>query len=430
MSQPQSDALVIGAGIAGLTTANILAEAGLRVAVLEARDRVGGRILTQRVADQAVELGAEFIHGHPPELWTVLKEAGLSAYERGGHQFCFDDEHLHQCDDSFSRSFHLLEGLENFTGPDISFAAYLDRRHASPEERESILGYIEGFNAADRRDISILALGMQQKAEDSIDGDRIFCLHGGYDQLPQYLAERLAEQKGTIHLHTPVREVRWQPNQVEVITETGSFTAPRAVITLPLGVLQRDGVAIIPKPDSILAAASRMRMGQACRFTLLFRDPFWKHIAGHTDLINMSFLFSFGETPRVWWTTHPEHSSSITGWAGGPSSAALTRLSLDELTHQACSTLARIFGLGYSELRRLLIGCYTHNWQNDPFFRGAYSYVAVGGIDAPSELSQPVANTLFFAGEHTDTTGHWGTVHAAMRSGQRAASQIQEIRSN
>jgi monoamine oxidase len=65
-----------------------------------------------------------------------------------------------------------------------------------------------------------------------------------------------------------------------------------------------------------------------------------------------------------------------------------------------------------------------HDWQADPFARGAYSYVPAGAADASLHLSYPVDGTLFFAGEHTDTSGHWGTVHAALRSGLRAAEQL------
>jgi monoamine oxidase len=69
-------------------------------------------------------------------------------------------------------------------------------------------------------------------------------------------------------------------------------------------------------------------------------------------------------------------------------------------------------------------GCYTHDWQHNRFALGAYSYVATGGLDASRQMTEPVAETLFFAGEHTDTSGHWGTVHAAMRSGLRAAEHV------
>ena len=71
-----------------------------------------------------------------------------------------------------------------------------------------------------------------------------------------------------------------------------------------------------------------------------------------------------------------------------------------------------------------MLGCSTHNWQADPNALGAYSYIGVGGLDAPERLTEPVAETLYFAGEHTDTTAQWGTVHAAMRSGLRAAQQV------
>ena len=140
----------------------------------------------------------------------------------------------------------------------------------------------------------------------------------------------------------------------------------------------------------------------------------------------MSFLFSFSEMPPVWWTPHPEASNSITGWVGGPRSEALAGMGAEELGLHASSALARIFGLEQDHIHGLLFGCYTHDWHHDAFSGGAYSYVAAGGLDASRRMSEPVAKTLYFAGEHTDITGHWGTVHAAMRSGLRAAAQILE----
>src|ERR1700730_19155735 len=91
------DVVVIGAGMAGLTAARALAEAGLKVLVVEAQDRIGGRIWTRHVGEEAIELGAEFIHGRPPELWALIDEAGLETYERGGSQGCFDDAALRDC---------------------------------------------------------------------------------------------------------------------------------------------------------------------------------------------------------------------------------------------------------------------------------------------------------------------------------------------
>jgi monoamine oxidase len=418
------DVVVVGAGMAGLTAARRLAEAGLKVLVVEAQDRIGGRIWTRHVGDEAIELGAEFIHGRPPELWALIDEAGLETYERGGAQVCFEDGTLSDCGGEMGKLFEPLEKLEVFTGPDLSFAEYLDREKIPAEERSQIVGYVEGFNAADHRLISVASLGAQQKAEDATGSDHNYRLRGGYDQLPRYLSEKIAELGGKVLTGTPVKEIRWRRDRVELISDLWNFRAPQAVLTLPLAVLQSGSVKIVPPPDQVLEAAERLRMGQVRRFTLRFSERFWEHLSPQPALSEMSFLFAFMEMPPVWWTPHPEESCTITGWVGGPRSAALTGLDPAALGRKACATLARIFGLKKEKVHALMQGCYTHDWQHDRFTLGAYSYVATGGLDASKQMTEPVADTLFFAGEHTDITGHWGTVHAAMRSGLRAAEQI------
>lgn len=424
MSGSANDVLIIGAGMAGLTSARTLAESGLRVLVLEAQDRIGGRILTRRIGDEVVELGAEFVHGHPPELWDLVKEAGLTVRERDGSQVCFEGGALKRCGEEIDEVSQPLEELKDFRGEDISFAEYISRKRLSDEERTEIIGYVEGFNAADHRQMSTAALAFQQKAEDAIESDRLYHLVGGYDQLPQYLASRIAEAGGEIKLNEAVQQVRWQPGHVEAVTSDASFTARRAILAVPLGILQSSRISITPQPEATLAAAAQLRMGNVRRFTLLFRERFWHGLAPQPALADLSFLFAFDQMPPVWWTPRPEPGNILTGWVGGPRSAALEARDADELGRTACATLAHIFSLPAEQIQHQLLGCYTHDWQNDPFTLGAYSYVATGGLDASRKMTEPLSSTLYFAGEHTDITGHWGTVHAAMRSGLRAAAQI------
>jgi monoamine oxidase len=424
MTQDSQDVIVVGAGMAGLTAARALAEAGLKVLVIEAQDRIGGRIWTKHIGDEAIELGAEFVHGRPPELWALIDEAGVEAYERVGAQVCFEDGVLRDCGHEMEDVFDPLEELENFTGPDMSFAEYLDREQIPLEDRPAITGYVEGFNAADHREISVISLGAQQKAEDEIGSDHNYHIRGGYDQLPEFLARRLEALGGRVSMGDPVREIRWQQGRVEIATASGTFTAAKAIVTLPLGVLQSGNVRFSPQPGSILDAAGLLRMGHARRFTLLFRERFWETLEPQPALEELSFLFAFSEMPPVWWTPHPQRSNTITGWVGGPRSAALAPFDQRQLAQRACASLARIFRLDESKIADLIEGCYSHNWLEDPYTRGAYSYVAAGGMNASRRMSEPVANTLFFAGEHTDVTGHWGTVHAAMRSGLRAVEQV------
>jgi len=224
---------------------------------------------------------------------------------------------------------------------------------------------------------------------------------------------------------------RWSAGEVTLETSSGVFRAARCVVTLPLGVLQRvnrdGGVRLEPEPVAI-THARRLAMGSAERFTMIFREPWWER-SKRVDakaLRTLSFLFTFRRLPPVWWTPHPEPQAlpTLTGWAGGPRAAKLIGRDADELGAQACAELAEVFGLPAQQVRNALLTTHKHDWELDPFACGAYSYVPAGALDAPAAMAEPEAGTLFFAGEHTDTTANWGTVHAALGTGLRVAQQV------
>ena len=420
------DVLVLGAGIAGLVCARMLAETGQRVCLVEATGRVGGRILTHRIGNQVVELGAEFVHGRPPELIALIAEAGLPLVERTGTQISFKDGHLTADTNARDGMFDPLDSLRTYAGPDLSFRDYLAQSAfgLNTDAAQAALSYVEGFNAADANQISSISLGIQQTAEDSIDGDRLAHIAEGYDRLPLFVADRFRTAGGHLRRNTLVTAIHWGTGRVAFETAAGELVAAKAVLTLPLGVLQAGTVRIVPEPRAILAAAALMRMGAVSRFTLVFRQRFWQTLPPQPVLHDLSFLFDFGELPSVWWSTHPEDTCSLTGWIGGPRARVLLAMSQTELAHLGCHALARIFHLPESALHDQLIACVTHDWSADANSLGSYSYAAVNGANASTRMAQPVEHTLYFAGEHTDTTGHWGTVHGALRSGYRAAHQI------
>ena len=408
------DVIVIGAGMAGLAAARVLAEAGRTVVLLEATDRVGGRIHTVHDDDEVVELGAEFVHGRPPELWALIEEAGLATYERTGAFLRREQGRLVDGDDEDD---DVLEGLKDFDGPDCSFLEYVDGLGLAQGERAGELGYVEGFNAADAREASAMALGLQQRAEDEIEGDRVWRLSAGYDGLTEFLGRRVEAAGGSVVLGVRVASVEWANSGVKVTGADGrAFEAARCVVTVPLGVLQAGKIRFPVEAAGVLAAAARMGMGQVCRFTLVFTRRLWPE--------GMSFLMARELVPNVWWTARPKERRTLTGWIGGPRASELLALRPDKLREWAIIAAAEALGVDEKHLRDEMTAFHTHNWSADENSQGAYSWVPVGGLEASAEMTVPVGERLFFAGEHTDTSGHWGTVHAALRSGLRVADQI------
>lgn len=411
------DILVLGAGIAGLTASRTLAEAGQRVLLLESRNRVGGRILTTHAPGLTlpIELGAEFVHGRPPELLALIREAGLTLIERKGDFLCYENGSLGDC--GLEESFHILEELPE--QPDQTFDEFLAGKQFPSRIASPVRAYVEGFNAADAGIISTAALRKQQIAEEEMESDRLFRVVEGYDRLAQYVLDRFLSAGGTLALQTTVKHVAWTPGNVSITTSNparSTIHAKQAVIALPLGVLQ-SGVITISPDGSFSAQVQKPVMGSATRITMVFRERFWE-----SSMPELSFVLAREGMPPTWWTNYPEPSAVLTGWIGGPRTR--TAPSGKALEQHALQTLEKIFHR--NDLAALLVSSHMHDWQTDPFSRGAYSYIPKNGLDAPEALATPIEHTLFFAGEHTDTTGHWGTVHAALGSGLRAARQLLE----
>ena len=417
--------------MAGLTAGRALAQHGMRVLVVEARDRVGGRILTRQVQGEPIELGAQFVHGKPASLWSLIQESGVATYELKGKEFCWRDHSLRECGPDADETMQWMERLKDWHGPDCSFAEYLERASVPEASRGALIGYVEGFNAADHHVIGVASLARQQLAEDATEGDRLFCIQGGYSQLPEFLAAKFAEAGGMIVLHTFVERIEWKRGSVELQCRTGThsktFHAPKVIVALPLGVLQSGTVGFSPVPGEMQRAMQKIRMGHVRRMVLLFRERFWERVMnenGKQAFRELSFAHGVPGIFPAWWTQFPQPSRSLTAWAGGPAADAISGFGAAELEDHALQALGKLFRQDSLAVRGLLQSAESHDWQRDPFSFGAYSYLAVNGLSAPGRMAEPVDSTLFFAGEHTGTEGNWGTVHAAIESGTRAAGQL------
>jgi monoamine oxidase len=323
-------------------------------------------------------------------------------------------------------------------GADESFLQFLSRRFPGDNHADAkrwATGYVSGFNAADPDLVSVHWLVHSRDADAQIEGDRAFRIEGGYQKLTDIFGAELKRLGVTIHLNTVVHAIRWRRGEVEIETGQGgsaTFSANRALITLPLGVLQAaEAVKFEPAlPQDKQTALRGLAMGKVVRVTLCFRERFWEKLRGISDsrsLKDLSFLFSRDELFPTWWTQMPEAVPVITGWAPARSAETLAGLSEDEVIDKAVEGLSRLLQVAKSEVQAQLRAGYFHDWDADPFSRGAYSYVKAGGEGYQRILGSPVDGTLFFAGEATDTSGHNGTVHGAIASGQRASAEIKVV---
>ena len=437
-------AIVIGAGMAGLAAARTLAAAGRRVVALEARGRVGGRVLTlppERFG-VALEAGAEFIHGRPEATWRLVREAGLLPYDVPFEHL--QRKHgkltrLEEFDDAISP---VMAGLARLKGPDITFAQYLRTHARSPSLRDAralALAFVQGFDAADPEVVSARSLAREQEGLGAVGEEMQFRLTTGYSALAEWLAAEAKRHGASIRLGMRVREVRWSTRGVEVTASSTSgravaLRADRAVVTLPLGVLsQREGLSAVrftPDIPSKRAAMERLGFGPVVKVLLRLRSPFWEEpraaaLAGASHgFRDLSFMNDPSAAVPTWWTLRPLRAPVLIGWAGGPVAQALSGLGREAILGAALRSISGMTGQSVARLRSLVQHAEVYDWLADPWTRGAYSYEAVGGAAARRELAKPLGGRLSFAGEATDTGGQASTVAGALASGERAAQEI------
>ncbi|HEV2714933.1 MAG TPA: FAD-dependent oxidoreductase, partial [Terriglobales bacterium] len=372
------DVIVLGAGAAGLSAAVELSRAGLTVAIIEARDRIGGRIFTLRdpVCNAPIELGAEFIHGKPPEIWDLLQHNNLHAKEVDGDIWCVRDGKLSTCA-FFSEVDQLLEQMDD-SKPDESFLQFLERccgdSRITQTAKDWARGYVTGFHAADPAQISVHSLVKGLRADEKIEGDRAFRIAPqGYEALLNVLRRELQTENVSLQLNTVATAIGWRRGNIELSIRNHSgvitMTAPRLLITLPLSILQATpeepfAVRFVPDlPRQKQAALDKLAMGKVIRVTLRFRERFWEHLrpphsTESKSLANMSFLLSQEDWFPTWWTTMPEKLPIITGWAPFRRAERLSGHSTDFVIDTSLHSLSSLLKVSTCELERLFAQAY------------------------------------------------------------------------
>ncbi len=426
---PGDKILVIGAGIAGLTAANVLTAAGFDVEILEARQRVGGRLWTVDFAGGAVDLGAGWIHGpegNPTAClmrangidWRVAEvaDASISAYDAGSG-FLSTAELLNQFLSMQVDFEAAAPGLSQLLGPRASIAdavrRFLDDRGTQGDDRRFaefalLQGSFELFygGPADRISLS------EAYGDSSFGGGNHFPT-GGYRRLVDLLAEGVTIRTGEV-----VRRIVWDTRGVQVETDNGRHRASHVIVTLPLGVLQAGSVTFEPAlPAAKRGAIERLAMAPFEKVVLSFPRAFW------AEQRRRNFVYisaTYGELPGYFDLTRYTGEPALLCFYAGTWSATAATLSDAEMVRREVAILREIFGNDIPEPTGVL----RTRWADDPFSVGAYSYVPVGATRQDMHvLGEPAGPRLLFAGEAT-VPEYYGTVTAGYLSGLREARRL------
>lgn len=422
MDTQKFDILIIGAGASGLMAAWEFAQAGKKTAVIEARNRIGGRIhtITDNRFDMPVELGAEFIHGKLEQTLSLLKKSGTAYNKVKGDLYKNENGKLEKQED-FIEDYKDLNKKFRELKQDLSIADFLNnylQEDKFEELRFTLRNYIEGYYSADINKASTFALMDELNNSD----DEQYRPEGGYGHLMQYFESKLKEKAVPFFLSSPVTKIIWREGNTEVITDKGSYLSTKILITVPMGVLQQEKIVFSPGLPGKVEAATKLGYGPVVKTILQFETPFWKELE-HKEFKELSFIFSKESIP-TWWTQYPIKSAIITGWSGGPHALELKGLTKEEILNKAIDSLSHLFSIDVIQLHQQLKGWHIEDWLNDPYSLGAYSYDVVDGIKYKNILKTPAEDTIYFAGEGLIDGPEIGTVEAALVSGRDTARSI------
>lgn len=426
---PTERVVIVGAGMAGLVLAGLLREAGIAVVVVEARERVGGRVHTLELAGATIDVGAAWVHGRSGNpLAALLDEQGLATREHAYWPlWTYDAVAQRRLDaaeqdaalaieDSFyaalpSSKDELGEGASLQDAIDAHLAALeLDadaERHARMVLEQF---FVEVDYAGPAAETSLAVFD-----EDEFFGYDDHLPAGGFGQLIARLAEGL-----DIRTSTVVREVGQDDAKAWVVSEQGErFEGDRVIVTVPLGVLQAGTIAFAPALSQAKQdALARMQMSSLEKLVLRFEQRFWPD---EPDAAWFYLSSERGEFPVILDLTADAGAPTLVLLHGG----ARVREHLDAVDD------ATLVGEALALLATLLdvevpapLASHVTRWRSDPFARGSYSYPALGiSLDDFDTLAEPLGQRVLFAGEAT-TSAYFGTLHGALISARREAQRL------
>jgi len=427
-SSESTDVVVIGAGAAGIAAASTLAARGESVIVLEARDRIGGRVWSDQSWSHGVaDLGASWIHGQTGNPLTALAtKAGVrtvpfdydahAVYRPGAVQV--NESTLNRYSTTAEALLETAVAAAEEEDEDQSLGEAIDAAKAEdPVPANDRAGVNFTFNTTIEHeyatDLGQLSAWYWDDTGEYPGSDLL--MPDGYIGLFQPRAASL-----DIRLSTPAQTIRHSRRGVEVDTATGTISAKAAIVTVPLALLKSGAIRIEPAvPTRHRNAISRLGMGLLNKCFLAFPEPFWDN---ETHLLGY-----IGPTAGLWaeWANlEPANGHPVLiGFNAGSAAESLESLTDAATVASAMAALRDMFGSGIPNPLDARIS----RWRGDRWAGGSYSFFGVGSSPEDcNTLAQPAGTRLLLAGEHTHAE-HPSTVHGAWLSGLRAADQVSDV---
>lgn len=416
--------LVIGAGLAGLAAARELKRNGHDVIVLEARERIGGRVWTSHQwSDLPLDLGATWIHGvEGNPITAIADELGASrlvtSYERsviydtnGRLLSHTQQEQLEIIQKRALSSLREAQNQDRDMSIQQALATLAQTLAASSEATRFLSFYLSGsieqeYSGSAHR----LSAHWYDSTEEFEGDDALFA--SGFEVIVKFLAQDLR-----IELSQMVKEIDWQQSQIKVRTQSTDWVADSVVISLPLGVLQQNSVRFLPElPSDKSEAVTKLGMGVLNKCYLRFPKAFWPHDVDWLEYVS---------SPHGEWTEWVSFQRAtrlpvLLGFNAADRGREIESWSDQRIVESAMKTLTTIFGPNIPQP----VDYQITRWGSDPFAYGSYSFNALGATPTMrSTLAAPINKRLFFAGEATDKD-YFGTAHGAFLSGVRAARDV------
>lgn len=410
--------LIIGAGISGLAAAKKLKEKGFTVIVLEAQEKIGGRLRTVRSMGIAFDEGASWIHGPNGNPITKL------ASQAGAKTYLTDDDNLEVFDNNgtaYSDTFldsqytqfeNALNTVRSAGTKRQSFQTIFNSLY--PTEANNTLwkymlsAYLEFDTGGD-----ISKLSSKHFYDDEAFPGKDVIVINGYDKVANLLGQGL-----DIRLNSRVTEINYNATKSLVKENGNSIEADYVIVSVPLGVLKNNSIAFQPSlPASKLSAIQNIQMGNVNKFLFIWNTPFWDtniQYIGYTPETKGKFNY-FMNMMKFLPTTN-----GLMTFAFGDYATVTETMTDAQINSEVMAQLKTIYGNSIPNPTNML----RTKWGQNINTFGAYSFATNGTTSADFEtMATEINNKLFFAGEHTERD-YRGTVHGAYLSGIREADKI------